>query len=91
MTDSPIVFDTDVVAARLGLLEEEQRTMFAAYWAQRLSLAYQRLHDLEGFGDPEHVQRCLDLVWVRQLGDKIEELDVGECQQQLVALAEGSA
>jgi hypothetical protein len=87
MTDSPFVFGTDSVAARLGSLEAEQRIMFAAYWAQRLSLAYQRLCDLERFGDPEQVQRCLDLVWTRQLGDKIEELDVRQCQQQLVAMA----
>lgn len=58
MTDSSFVFGTDAVAARLNMVEPEQRIMFAAYWAQRLSLAYQRLYDLERFGDPEGVQRC---------------------------------
>lgn len=81
------IFDSPATRARLEALGTAERIAFAAFWAQRLWPVYQRLHVLDGFGQPDQVQECLDLAWAAARGDLVDAPTLEACKGRLPDLA----
>lgn len=78
--------DYEALKTQLSGLTHRQQAAFAAFWAQRLSLFYDR-SARRSAGDPPFVQRCLDLAWSFAAGARLDPVHVSEAQHQLEHLA----
>jgi uncharacterized protein YjaG (DUF416 family) len=83
----PERYNLSWVAQEVERFGRSQRIAFAAFWAQRLYPAYVAFCEAGGPGNPARLQRCLDTAWLAAEGQRVDVIDLDECQHELIHLA----